>query len=118
VDANQPGKTTAVIVERVSAEIRYAKSGGVHIAYQVLGEGPPDIVHVPGWATHLKLAWSFPSYAHLLNRLASFSRADRVGQARNRPLGPRDHAPTLQERMDDLAAVMDAAGSERAVFAA
>jgi class 3 adenylate cyclase len=88
----------------------------VHIAYQMLGEGPPDIVHVPGWATHLELAWSFPSYAHLLRRLASFSRLivlDKRGTGLSDPVAT---TPTLEERMDDLAAVMDSAGSERAIL--
>jgi len=100
----------------VSDETRYAKSGDVHIAYQVLGEGPPDIVHVPGWATHLELAWSFPSYAHLLKRLASFSRLIVLDKRGTGLSDPVTTTPTLEERMDDLSAVMDAAGSQRAVL--
>jgi class 3 adenylate cyclase len=115
-DANQPAETTAVIVTGVIDETLYAKSGDVHIAYQVLGEGPPDIVHVPGWATHLELAWSFPSYAHLLNRLASFSRLIVLDKRGTGLSDPVTTIPTLEERMDDLAAVLDAAGSERTVL--
>ena len=100
----------------MSDETRYAKSGDVHIAYQVLGEGPPDIVHVPGWATHLELAWSFPSYAHLLKRLASFSRLIVLDKRGTGLSDPVTTTPTLEERMDDLSAVMDAAGSQRAVL--
>ena len=113
---SSPSKTTAIIVARVNVETRYAKSGDVHIAYQVLGEGPPDIVHVPGWATHLELAWSFPSYAHLLDRLASFSRLIVLDKRGTGLSDPVTTIPTLEERMDDLSAVMDAAGSERAIL--
>lgn len=100
----------------VHGDIRYAKSEGVHIAYQVLGEGPPDLVHVPGWATHLELGWNFPSYAHLLNRLASFSRLIVLDKRGTGLSDPVTATPTLDERLDDLCAVMDAAGSERAIL--
>jgi len=55
-------------------ETHYAKSGDVNIAYQVVGEGPLDLVYVAGWISNLELAWEEPSYARFLNRLASFSR--------------------------------------------
>src|SRR5215212_305990 len=100
----------------MSSDIHYAKSGHGHIAYEVVGEGPRDIVHIPGWATHLELAWTFPSYAHLLNRLASFSRLivyDKRGTGLSDPVPA---VPTLEDRMEDLSAVMDAAGSERAIL--
>jgi len=97
-------------------ETFYAKTGDVHIAYRVVGDGPRDLVHVPGWASHLDLDWSFPRYAHLLNRLASFSRLivfDKRGTGLSDPVA---NPPTPEERMDDLRAVMDAAGSERAIL--
>ncbi len=97
-------------------ETRYAKSGDVHIAYQVVGEGPLDLVLVPGWVSHVEYAWEEPSLAAFLRRLASFSRLiflDRRGTG----LSDRVSAlPTLEERMDDVRAVMDAAGSDRAAL--
>jgi pimeloyl-ACP methyl ester carboxylesterase len=97
-------------------ETRYAKSGDVNIAYQVVGEGPLDLVLVPGWVSHVEYAWEEPSLAAFLRRLASFSRLiflDRRGTG----LSDRVSAlPTLEERMDDVRAVMDAAGSDRAAL--
>lgn len=95
---------------------RYAKSGDVHIAYQVVGDGPSDVVFIPGWASHLELAWSDPGMAYVLNRFASFSRLIRFDKRGTGLSDPVVGAPTLEERMDDLRAVMDAAGSERAVL--
>jgi len=95
---------------------KYAKNGDVHIAYQVVGEGDRDVLFVPGWVSHLEYAWEVPSYAHFLKRLASFSRLillDRRGMG----LSDRAHdLPTLEQRMDDVRAVMDAAGSKRAAL--
>jgi pimeloyl-ACP methyl ester carboxylesterase len=95
---------------------KYAKSGDVYIAYQVVGTGPRDLVFVPGWVSNLDYAWEDPHYSHFLKRLASFSRLilmDRRGTG----LSDRISAlPTLEERMDDVRAVMDAAGSKRAVL--
>jgi class 3 adenylate cyclase len=97
-------------------ETHYAKSGDVNIAYQVVGEGPFDLVLVPGFVSHLELDWDEPRYAHFLNRLASFSRLilfDKRGTGlSDRPGG----LPDLETRMDDVRAVMDAAGSERAAL--
>ncbi len=97
---------------------RYARSGDLHIAYQVVGEGPIDLVYVPSWISAVEHYWDEPSVAQYFERLASFSRLilfDRRGSGMSDPL-PR--APTLEEQMDDVVAVMDAAGSERAaVFA-
>jgi pimeloyl-ACP methyl ester carboxylesterase len=98
----------------VDAVARYAKSGDVHIAYQVVGDGPRDLVFVPGWASHLELAWEHPRFARFLERLASFSRLIRFDKRGTGLSDPVAEAPTLEERMDDLGAVMDAAGSERA----
>jgi class 3 adenylate cyclase len=97
-------------------ETRYAKSGELNIAYQVVGEGPFDLVYVPGWVSNIEAMWEEPSHAHLLGRLASFSRLilfDKRGTGLSDPV-PLDRLPTLEERMDDVRAVMDAAGSERA----
>jgi pimeloyl-ACP methyl ester carboxylesterase/class 3 adenylate cyclase len=98
-------------------ETRYARSGELNIAYQVLGDGPFDLVFVPGIISHLDLQWADPRVAHFLEKLASFSRLilfDKRGTGLSDPVaGP---AP-LEERMDDLRAVMDAAGSERAAIA-
>src|SRR5207249_11209887 len=97
-------------------ETRYAKSGEVHVAYQVVGSGPRDLVLVPGWVSHLEYEWEEPWFSRFLRRLASFSRLillDRRGTG----LSDRVPAPpSLEQRMDDVRAVMDAAGSERAVI--
>ncbi|HUE87115.1 MAG TPA: adenylate/guanylate cyclase domain-containing protein [Vicinamibacterales bacterium] len=97
---------------------RYAKSGEVNIAFQVLGDAPRDLVFVMGWLSNLDEFWTEPSFARFLRRLASFSRlimfdkrgtglSDRVSDAA---------LPTLEQRMDDVRAVMDAAGSQRAAL--
>jgi pimeloyl-ACP methyl ester carboxylesterase/class 3 adenylate cyclase len=101
----------------VELETRYADSGGVNIAYQVRGEGPLDLVLVPGFVSQVELLDEDPSTARFLRRLASFSRLlvfDKRGQGlSDRPGRP----PTLEESMDDLGAVIEAAGFERpAIF--
>jgi class 3 adenylate cyclase len=97
---------------------RYARSGELHIAYQVVGEGPIDLIWVPSWISQVEHYWDEPSVARYFNRIATFSRLimfDRRGTGLSDPVV---HAPTLEEQMDDIVAVMDAAGSERAaVFA-
>jgi class 3 adenylate cyclase len=100
----------------MSVDTKYARSGDVHIAYQVFGEGDLDIVLVPGFVTHVELIWESEPSAHFLEALGSFARVinfDRRGSGLSDPLV---EAPTLEERMDDVRAVMDAAGSERAVL--
>jgi class 3 adenylate cyclase len=94
---------------------QYAHSpDGTSIAYQVHGDGPLDLVFVPGFVSHVELIWEEPAIARFLRRLASFSRLivfDKRGQGlSDRPGRP----PTLEESMDDLGAVMEAAGAERA----
>lgn len=97
-------------------ETRYARSGDVNVAYQVAGDGPLDLVLVPGFVSHLELDWEEPRYAHLLERLASFARLIRFDK-RGTGLSDRPGGlPYLEERMDDVRAVMDAAGSERAAL--
>jgi pimeloyl-ACP methyl ester carboxylesterase/class 3 adenylate cyclase len=97
-------------------DVHYAKSGYVNIAYQVTGEGPFDLVFVPGYVTHLELHWAIPSFSPFLERLSSFSRLIRFDK---RGTGMSDRvsgAPMLETRMDDVRAVMDAVGSRRAAF--
>jgi hypothetical protein len=95
---------------------RYAKSGGLSIAYQVAGDGPVDIVLVQGFVSHLELAWETPAFAPIYQRLASIGRLI-VFDKRGVGLSDRTaRLPTLEERMDDVRAVMDAAGSERAAL--
>ncbi len=93
---------------------RYAKSGGVSIAYQVVGEGPNALVFVPGFVSNVEAWWEQPQLARSLQRLASFSRLvllDKRGTGLSDPVA---EVPSLEERMLDLQAVMDAAGAERA----
>jgi pimeloyl-ACP methyl ester carboxylesterase len=97
---------------------RYAKSGEYSIAYQVVGDAPLDLVYVPGFVSHVESAWDDPDYARFLDRLASFSRLilfDKRGTGLSDRV-PVKLLPTLEERMDDVRAVMDAAGSERAAL--
>jgi pimeloyl-ACP methyl ester carboxylesterase len=97
---------------------RYARSGNVNIAYQVVGTGPLDLVFVPGWISHLELAWDDPPHARLLRRLASFSRLicfDKRGTGLSDRVGTHE-LPTLEQRMDDVRAVMDAVDSEHAAL--
>lgn len=99
-------------------ETKYARSGNLHIAYQIAGEGPPDLVFVHGWISHIEHLWEEPSVARFLQRLTSFSRLillDKRGTGLSDPV-PLDKLPTLEERMDDVRAVMDAAHSERAAL--
>jgi class 3 adenylate cyclase len=97
-------------------ETRYTKSGDVHIAYQVLGEGPFDLVAIPPWMSNIELLWENPLLAASFRRLASFSRLIRFDK-RGTGLSDRvSGAPPLEERMDDVRAVMDAVGSERAAI--
>ena len=97
-------------------ETRYTKSGDLNIAYQVAGEGPFDLIYVPGWISNVELMWDEPAHAHVLNRLAGFSRLilfDKRGTGVSDPV-PLDRLPTLEKRMDDVRAVLDAVGSEQA----
>lgn len=102
----------------MARDIRYASSDGVQIAYEVFGAGPREIVFVQGWVTNLELLWEHPRVARSLERLGSFCRVinfDKRGTGLSDRV-PVDRLPTLEERMDDVRAVMDAAGSERAVL--
>jgi pimeloyl-ACP methyl ester carboxylesterase len=97
-------------------ETRYAKSGEVRIAYQVVGNGPFDLVYVPGFVSNIDLFWEMPHQAYFFGRLSAFSRLILFDK-RGTGLSDRDVGiATLEERMDDVRAVMDAAGSERAAL--
>ncbi len=94
-------------------ETRYARSGDIHIAYQVIGDGPIDLVFVMGWVSHLDYFWSEPRFARFLKRLSSFSRLILFDK-RGTGLSDRvTELPTLEQRMDDVRAVIDAVGAER-----
>src|SRR6516162_11435311 len=95
--------------------VKYARNDGVHIAYRVFGDGPRDMVLIPGTLSHIELYWEFPPNEYLLKRLTSFTRVivfDKRGQG----LSDRVAEQTLEERAGDVRAVMDAAGSERATI--
>jgi pimeloyl-ACP methyl ester carboxylesterase len=97
-------------------QTRYARSGDVNIAYQVVGDGPIDLVFVMGWVSHLDYFWAEPSFARFLRRLASFSRLilfDKRGTGLSDRVG---ELPTLEQRMDDVRAVLDAVGSRQAAL--
>ena len=99
-------------------ETMYARSGDVNIAYQVIGDAPLDLVFVMGWVSHMEYFWREPSFARFLMRLASFSRLilfDKRGTGLSDRV-PINQLPTLEQRMDDVRAVMDAVGSERAAL--
>ncbi|HEY0429828.1 MAG TPA: alpha/beta fold hydrolase [Pyrinomonadaceae bacterium] len=99
-------------------ETQYVQNGDVNIAYQTIGDGDLDIVFVMGWVSHLEYFWKEPHFAAFLNRLASFSRLilfDKRGTGLSDRV-PINELPTLEQRMEDVHAVMDAVGSERAVL--
>ncbi len=97
-------------------ETRYARSGDVSIAYQVTGAGPFDVIFVPGFVSHVELAWQVPGQAALIRRLSSFARLIRLDKRGTGMSDRVEGAPTLETRMDDVRAVMDATGSERAAL--
>lgn len=111
-----PSPPAGAVAARPAPETRYARNGDVSIAYQVTGDGPVDVVLVPGWVSHVEYAWEEPSYARFLKRLASFARLILLDR---RGTGLSDRVaglPTLEERMEDTRAVMDAAGCRRAAL--
>jgi pimeloyl-ACP methyl ester carboxylesterase len=94
----------------------YARSGDLSIAYQVIGEGALDLVYTGSWTNQIEHAWELPSYRRFLEGLASFSRLitfDKRGSGLSDRIAGM---PTLEERMDDLRAVLDAVGSQRAAL--
>lgn len=97
---------------------QYATSGDLNIAYQVFGDGDRDLVYVPGWVSNVELMWDDPVLASILRRLGTFARVvtfDKRGTGMSDRVPPHE-LPGLEERMDDVRAVMDAAGSERATL--
>src|SRR5579872_3393452 len=97
-------------------QTQYARNGDVNIAYQVIGDqrGALDLVFVPGWVSHIEYMWDDPRIAHFLGRLASFSRLI-IFDKRGTGLSDRTNdLPPLEQRMDDVQVVMDAAGAPRA----
>jgi len=96
--------------------VKFARSGDVSVAYDVNGEGPLDIVYVQGALSHLEVMWELPQFRHFCERLGEFARLIRFDK---RGMGMSDRVPgatTLETRMDDIRAVMDAVGSERAAL--
>ncbi len=113
-----PAPVSAPLLLRRAPRTRYARSRSGSVAYQVVGDGPRDIVFVPGFVSNVELQWEFPPMADFFARLAAFSRLivfDKRGTGLSEPL-PSDLPSTLEDRMDDVRAVMDAAGSERATL--
>ena len=109
---------TALDSAPVDLDVRYAKSGDLHIAYHVIGDGPPDLVLVPGFTWHLECAWEHPGFAAMWQRVASFCRLitiDKRGTGLSDRV-PNDALPTLEDRMDDVRAVLDAVGSTQAAL--
>lgn len=95
-----------------------ALSGDCHIAYQVVGKGPLDVVFIPGFVSHVEHAWDDPRMGHFFRRIALFARLilfDKRGTGMSDAV-PLQQLPTLEQRMDDVRAVMDTAGSERAAL--
>jgi len=116
--AAPPGADTGAAPPDSAPRVHYTRSGDVNIAYQVVGSGPIDLVFVMGWVSHLEYFWNEPSFARFLSRLASMSRLilfDKRGTGLSDPV-PVHELPTLEQRMDDVRAVMEAAGSDRAVL--
>jgi pimeloyl-ACP methyl ester carboxylesterase/DNA-binding winged helix-turn-helix (wHTH) protein len=100
------------------SRVSYAHSGSVNIAYEVIGDGPVDLVFVMGWVSHLEYFWNEPSFARFLKRLSGMARLilfDKRGTGLSDRVSVTE-MPTLEQRMDDVRAVLEAAGSERAVL--
>src|SRR6185295_15756379 len=98
-------------------ETRYARLGGLHLAYQVLGSGPPDILLLDQWFSHVDAQWDVPPLAEFRERLASFGRLimfDKRGSGLSDPV-PTAALPTVSQYADDIPAILDAVGSDKAV---
>ncbi len=104
------------MIDPSQIETRYAKSGGLNIAYQVFGEGSINLVYIPGWTSNVEYMWTTSETLEFLSKLASFARVvvlDRRGTGLSDPV---ENPPTLEERMDDVRAVLDAVRWERAII--
>ena len=103
----------------IPPETRYARNGAIHLAYQVLGSGPPNLLVVnSGPNTHVDYVWAEPSLARFIRRLASFSRLimyDNRGVGLSDPV-PGSAAPAMDEQVDDIRAILDETGCQRAVL--
>jgi pimeloyl-ACP methyl ester carboxylesterase/DNA-binding winged helix-turn-helix (wHTH) protein len=120
VEAAPPAAVPAAVprTAAVAPRVSYARSGSVNIAYEVVGAGPVDLIFVMGWVSHLEYFWNEPSFARFLNRLSSMARLilfDKRGTGLSDAV-PVSQLPTLEQRLDDVRAVMEAVGSERAVL--
>ncbi|WP_246811664.1 alpha/beta fold hydrolase [Mesorhizobium silamurunense] len=112
----QAGERRASGGEPLRPPTHYVKSAGINIAYQVTGDGPIDMIYVPGWVSNLDLAWASPRFSHVLQRLGTFCRLIRMDK-RGTGLSDRNVGlPTMEERMEDVRAVLDAVGSKRTVL--
>jgi pimeloyl-ACP methyl ester carboxylesterase len=94
----------------------YARSGDISIAYKVVGDGPLDVILVPGYLAHVELVWEIPQVVHMIERLATFARLIMFDKRGSGLSDPVTGAPTLEERIDDVHAVMDAVGSTQATL--
>lgn len=113
-----PAALPPISYTRPVPETRYARSGDVSIAYQVVGDGPTDMVYVPGWVSNVEVMWEDPGLARFLRRLSSFARLitfDKRGTGLSDPVSVND-LPDFETRMDDLRAVMDAVNSRSATI--
>jgi pimeloyl-ACP methyl ester carboxylesterase len=95
---------------------RYAKSGGVSLAYQVVGEGPIDVVFTPGFVSNVDYWWEVPTAVRFIERLVFFSRVIMWDKRGTGLSDPSARVPPVEERVEDLRAVLDSAGSERAAL--
>jgi DNA-binding SARP family transcriptional activator/pimeloyl-ACP methyl ester carboxylesterase/class 3 adenylate cyclase len=113
---SQAAEQVSFETQPVRPPTHYVKSAGINIAYQVTGDGPLDMVYVPGWVSNLDYAWESPRLTHVLQRLGSFCRLIRIDK-RGTGLSDRNVGfPTLEERMEDVRAVLDEVGSRRTVL--
>ena len=102
----------------MNPDVSYARNGSVAIAFEVVGDGPVDLLYLPGFINNLELVWSNPLFAQFLNRLSSFSRLiiiDRRGAGLSDRLSPED-LPPLEDLADDVTAVLDTVNSDRAAL--
>jgi DNA-binding SARP family transcriptional activator/class 3 adenylate cyclase len=116
-DAHRPRAGPAAALTSPEGEVRFARSGDVRIAYEVVGDGPLDLILVHGWVCTFQPAWENPRIAAFYRRLAAMGRLilfDKRGTGLSDRVSP-ERLPDLETRMDDVRAVMDAVGSERAV---
>jgi pimeloyl-ACP methyl ester carboxylesterase len=100
---------------REAPQTKFAHNGDVHLAYQVVGSGPIDLLLVDSWVHHVEMVWDIPEFARVLRRLGSFARLihfDRRGTGLSDPV-PVNTLPDLETQVDDAIAVLDAAQSER-----